>query len=286
MQTTEVKTMASNETENKAAATPQKRGKLTKKDIRNVGLRSIWNQSAMNYQRMQADGWTLAILPALKKIYGKDKKGLSAAMKGNLEFMNTNNYAAPLLMGLELSLEEKGESRSTIDGLRVALFGPLAGIGDAITWFTILPIVAGISASFAKQGSILGPLIFFIVYLLMFLARMPIARLGYYTGTRAVAKIREESGIVSHAASVLGCTVIGGLIATYVQMTVKAKIPVTATKTISIQKQFFDNIFPNILPLGYTFLLYYLVKKKNVSPVLLIVITFILAIVCSWLGIL
>lgn len=278
--------MASNETENKAAATPQKRGKLTKKDIRNVGLRSIWNQSAMNYQRMQADGWTLAILPALKKIYGKDKKGLSAAMKGNLEFMNTNNYAAPLLMGLELSLEEKGESRSTIDGLRVALFGPLAGIGDAITWFTILPIVAGISASFAKQGSILGPLIFFIVYLLMFLARMPIARLGYYTGTRAVAKIREESGIVSHAASVLGCTVIGGLIATYVQMTVKAKIPVTATKTISIQKQFFDNIFPNILPLGYTFLLYYLVKKKNVSPVLLIVITFILAIVCSWLGIL
>lgn len=278
--------MASNETENKAAATPQKRGKLTKKDIRNVGLRSIWNQSAMNYQRMQADGWTFAILPALKKIYGKDKKGLSAAMKGNLEFMNTNNYAAPLLMGLELSLEEKGESRSTIDGLRVALFGPLAGIGDAITWFTILPIVAGISASFAKQGSILGPLIFFIVYLLMFLARMPIARLGYYTGTRAVAKIREESGIVSHAASVLGCTVIGGLIATYVQMTVKAKIPVTATKTISIQKQFFDNIFPNILPLGYTFLLYYLVKKKNVSPVLLIVITFILAIVCSWLGIL
>ena len=278
--------MASNETENKAAATPQKRGKLTKKDIRNVGLRSIWNQSAMNYQRMQADGWTLAILPALKKIYGKDKKGLSAAMKGNLEFMNTNNYAAPLLMGLELSLEEKGESRSTIDGLRVALFGPLAGIGDAITWFTILPIVAGISASFAKQGSILGPLIFFIVYLLMFLARMPIARLGYYTGTRAVAKIREESGIVSHAASVLGCTVIGGLIATFVQMTVKAKIPVTATKTISIQKQFFDNIFPNILPLGYTFLLYYLVKKKNVSPVLLIVITFILAIVCSWLGIL
>ena len=222
----------------------------------------------------------------MKKIYGKDKKGLSAAMKGNLEFMNTNNYAAPLLMGLELSLEEKGESRSTIDGLRVALFGPLAGIGDAITWFTILPIVAGISASFAKQGSILGPLIFFIVYLLMFLARMPIARLGYYTGTRAVAKIREESGIVSHAASVLGCTVIGGLIATYVQMTVKAKIPVTATKTISIQKQFFDNIFPNILPLGYTFLLYYLVKKKNVSPVLLIVITFILAIVCSWLGIL
>ncbi len=84
----------------------------------------------------------------------------------------------------------------------------------------------------------------------------------------------------------MGCTVIGGLIATYVQITVKWKIPVTATKSISIQKAFFDNIFPNILPLGYTFLLYYLVKKKNISPVILIVITFVLAILLSWLGVL
>ncbi|QLL78734.1 PTS N-acetylgalactosamine transporter subunit IID [Ligilactobacillus saerimneri] len=261
-------------------------GKLTKKDIRMIGVRSIWNQSAMNYQRMQADGWTLAILPALKKIYGDDKKGLSDAIKGNLQFMNTNNYAAPLLMGLELSLEENGEDRETIDGLRVALFGPLAGIGDAITWFTILPIVAGITASFAKQGNILGPLLFFIVYLLLFLARIPIAQLGYSAGSKAVSQIRKDSAIVSHAASVLGCTVIGGLIATYVQITVKSKIAVTSSTTISIQKQFFDNIFPNILPLGYTFLLYYLVKKKNVSPVMLIIITFVLAIICSWLGIL
>ncbi|VDG24646.1 N-acetylgalactosamine-specific PTS system transporter subunit IID [Lactobacillus plantarum JDM1] [Lactiplantibacillus mudanjiangensis] len=56
-------------------------------------------------------------------------------------------------MGLESSLEEHGEKRSTIDGLRIALFGPLAGIGDAITWFTILQIVAGITASFSKPVS-------------------------------------------------------------------------------------------------------------------------------------
>ena len=127
---------------------------------------------------------------------------------------------------------------------------------------------------------------FFIVYLLLFLARIPIAQLGYSAGSKAVSQIRKDSAIVSHAASVLGCTVIGGLIATYVQITVKSKIAVTSSTTISIQKQFFDNIFPNILPLGYTFLLYYLVKKKNVSPVMLIIITFVLAIICSWLGIL
>jgi len=272
--------------ESKNTETTPKRGKLTKHDVKMLGVRSLFNQSAMNYERMQADGWTLAMIPALKKIYKDDEKGLANALKSNLQFINTNNYAAPLLMGLEASLEENGEKRSTIDGLRIALFGPLAGIGDAITWFTILPIVAGITASFAKQGSILGPLIFFLVYVAMFFARIPIARLGYTAGTKAISKIRENSAIVSHAASVLGCTVIGGLIATYVQITVKTKIPVSAGHTIALQSQFFDRIFPNILPLGYTFLLYWLLKKKNVSPVILILGTFILAILFSWMGVL
>lgn len=278
--------MASDENTPKTEEVTPKRGKLTRRDITILALRSIFNQSAMNYERMQADGWTMAMTPVLKKVYGKDKKGLATAMKANLAFMNTNNYAAPLLMGLEASLEENGQKRSTIDNLRIALFGPLAGIGDAITWFTILPIVAGISASFAKEGSILGPLIFLLVYIAMFFARIPIAQLGYTAGTKAISKIRESSAMVSRAASILGCTVIGGLIASYVAITVKTKIPVTATTTISIQTQFFDHIFPKILPLGYTFLMYYLLKKKNVSPVVLILVTFVLAIAFSWMGVL
>lgn len=262
------------------------RNELTKRDITKLGLLSLFNQSGMNYQRMQADGWTFAMIPSLKKVYGADKKGLIEAVKANLQFINTNNYAAPLLMGLEASLEENGEERSTIDGLRVALFGPIAGIGDAITWYTILPIVAGVTASFAKQGSIIGPLVFFLVYVAMFLARIPIAHLGYSAGTKAISKIHENSAIVAHAASVLGCTVIGGLIATYVQIDVATKIKVTSSHTISIQKEFFDNIFPNILPLAYTFLLYWLLKKKNINPVTLIILTFLLSILFSWMGVL
>lgn len=263
------------------------RGHLNKKDLFKVGIRATLNQAMMNYQRMQADGWTVAILPALKKLYGKDKKGLSQAMKGNLEFMNTNNYMAPLLMGLELSLEENGEKRSVIDNLRVALFGPLAGIGDAITWFTILPIIAGIAASFAKQGSILGPIVFFIVYLALFLVKMPLAWLGYSAGNKAISTVRESSEMVSHAANVLGCTVIGGLIASFVKINVKASFTIPNTnKIVSIQKDFLDKIFPNILGLAYTFLLYYLIKKKHVNAVWLIVITFVLAILLSWLGVL
>lgn len=259
---------------------------ITKKDINNMALRSLFLQTSMNYERMQSAGWLFAMLPILKKIYKDDKEGLSNAMQDNLEFINTNNAVAPLLMGLLTSLEENHEKRSTIKGLRIALFGPLAGIGDAIFWFTILPIVAGITASFAKQGNILGPIIFFLVYVGIFFSRIGFARLGYYTGSKAISKIRDNSSMISKSASILGVTVIGGLIATYVNINVLSEIRVAAGHTIAIQTQFLDKIFPNILALGYTFLLYWLLKKKNVSPVVLILVTFVLAIGLSWLGVL
>lgn len=85
-------------------------------------------------------------------------------MTDNLEFINTHPNLVGFLMGLMMSLEEGGGTRDAIKGLKLALFGPIAGIGDAIFWFTILPIVAGISCSFASQGSVLGPIIFFATY--------------------------------------------------------------------------------------------------------------------------
>lgn len=116
---------------------------------------------------MQAGGFTRAMLPVLK-IYKDDKAGLSAAMKDHLEFINTHPNLVGFLMGLLISMEEKGENRDTIKGLKVALFGPIAGIGDAIFWFTLLPIMAGICSSFASRGNILGPILFFAVYLMIF----------------------------------------------------------------------------------------------------------------------
>ena len=105
---------------------------ISKKDITRLGFRSSLLQASFNYERMQAGGFTWAMLPILKKIYKDDKPGLSAAMKDNLEFINTHPNLVGFLMGLLISMEEKGENRDTIKGLKVALFGPIAGIGDAI----------------------------------------------------------------------------------------------------------------------------------------------------------
>ena len=259
---------------------------LTKKDITKLGLMSSFLQASFNYERMQAGGFTVAQLPFLKKIYKNDKKAISDAMSDNLEFINTHPNLVGFLMGLLISLEENNEDRSIIKGLKVALFGPLAGIGDAIFWFTLLPIVAGISASFAMGGSVLGPIIFFTVYLIVFILRIAWTHLGYNLGVKAIDKIKHNSKVIGKAATVLGVTVIGGLIASYVKINVLTNIVVNESKTVSLQTDFFDKIFPNILPLGYTLLMYFLIKNKKISPVVLIFSTFIMSILLSFVGIL
>ena len=259
---------------------------LNKKDITKLAFRSLFLQASFNYERMQAGGFLVSQLPTLKKIYKDDKEGLSNAMQDNLEFINTHPNLVGFLMGLLISMEESHEDRSVIKGLKVALFAPLAGIGDAIFWFTLLPIVAGICASMATEGSVLGPMIFFGVYLVIFFMRIFWTHLGYDLGTRAVSTIKDTSAIIGKAATVLGCTVIGGLIASYVHIAVLSEIVVNEAKTVNIQADFFDKIFPNILSIGYVFLMYYFLKKKKVSPVVLILVTFVLAILLSFFGIL
>lgn len=77
----------------------------------------------------------------------------------------------------------------------------------------------------------------------------------------------------------MGLTVIGALISSYVSLSLSVKIG-----TVSLQKDFLDKIFPNILPLGFTFFLYWLLKKK-VSPIVLIAVVFVLCILCSFFNI-
>lgn len=259
---------------------------VTKQDITKLGFLSTFLQASFNYERMQAGGFLVSQLPLLKKIYKDDKKGLSAAMEDNLEFINTHPNLVGFLMGLLISLEEAKEDRATIKGLKVALFAPLAGIGDAIFWFTILPIMAGICSSMALNNSVLGPILFFAFYLMVFLLRVVWTHLGYNLGTRAIITIKETSTLIGKAATVLGCTVIGGLIASYVSITLLPEVVVNEFTTVSLQADFLDQIFPNILPFGYVFFLYYLLVKKKISPVILIISTFVLSVLLSFLGIL
>lgn len=262
-----------------------KKGVITRHDITALGYRSLLNQAAYNFERMQNIGFTATMAPCLKKIYKDDKEQLSEVMQDNLEFINTHNVLVPYLEGLMVSLYEGGEKPETVKKIKIALFGPLAGIGDAIFWFTVMPIMSGICASLANQENVLGPILYFLVFLGVFILRFPLAHMGYKTGTKALDKIQKNTEKVGNAASILGITILGGLIASYVSLTLKLQVDIGSGKFVNIQADFFDKIIPNLLPLAFTFLIYYLLKKK-VNPTILIFGTLIIAIACSFFGIL
>ncbi len=123
---------------------------LDKKTLNKMAVRSMFLQGSFNYERMQAGGWLYSILPGLTKIH-KNKKDLSTSMKHNLEFFNTHPFLITFVMGIVLSLEQKKADTQTIRSLRVVAMGPLGGIGDAIFWFTLVPIASYVNVNIVTE---------------------------------------------------------------------------------------------------------------------------------------
>ncbi|MGN1054672.1 MAG: PTS system mannose/fructose/sorbose family transporter subunit IID, partial [Erysipelotrichaceae bacterium] len=128
---------------------------LDKATLNKMVWRSLMLQASFNYERMQAAGWEYTILPGLEKIH-TNKEDLAASMGHNLEFFNTHPFLVTLVAGIVLSLEQTKADINTIRAVRVSCAGPLGGIGDALFWFTLVPITAGITANLAIAGSLVG----------------------------------------------------------------------------------------------------------------------------------
>lgn len=258
------------------------RNKLTKKDITQMSLLSLLEQACFSFERMQAPGFCLGMIPGFKKIYGDQKEEIAAAMQNNMDFINTEPHMATFLQGLILSLEESGQDRELIKNIKTGLFGPLAGLGDAIFWFTLLPISAAICCSLATNGSVMGPILYMIIWGIAAMSRLWFGNLGYKMGVGAVDVISKNAAAITKAAGILGIMVVGGLIPSYISFSFSENL--VAPGGVSIQS-IFDSIMPNILPLGFVFFLYWLFKKKNMGTLKLIVLIIIFSIVMSAFGI-
>ncbi|MGG7076411.1 PTS system mannose/fructose/sorbose family transporter subunit IID [Clostridium sardiniense] len=257
---------------------------ITKKDLNKMVWKSLFLQASFNYERMQACGWLYGLLPGLKKIH-TNKKDLSDSMKDHLEFFNTHPFLVTFIMGLIIAMEESKEDRNTIRAIKVATMGPLGGIGDALCWLTALPICVGIGASIASEGNIAGPIVFLLSFnAIHFFLRFFLMNYGYNTGVKAIVNLREQTKKISHAASIVGLTVVGGLIASMVSL--KTTWVITAGQAeVKLQEGVLDAVMPNLLPLLYTFVMYKLLKKGH-SPIALIFVTVIIGIAGRWIGIL
>jgi PTS system mannose-specific IID component len=128
--------------------------KLTPGDIRGVFLRSNLFQGSWNFERMQALGFCFCMVPVIRRLYPENNDDRKQAIKRHLEFFNTHPYVAAPVLGVTLAMEEQRANGAPIDdaainGLKVGLMGPLAGVGDPIFWGTVRPVFAALGAGIA-----------------------------------------------------------------------------------------------------------------------------------------
>ena len=258
---------------------------LSKKDLNQMALDSLLLQHNFNYERYQGTGFGAAMAPTLAKIYGDDKEALAKALVDHSQFFNSSPAIVPFLMGIIASMEEDRLPREAIAAVKNSLFPPMAGIGDAIVWFTALPLAAGVGASLCQDGSVFGVIVYSLILLAANALKWPCAHLGYTMGASALEVIGEKIRKITTAASIVGVMVLGAMVASYVSFSFDVQIPLAEGFMFDLQADFFDNVFPNFMPALITAIIYYLLKKKNTKPIALIVGIMVLCVIAAYLHI-
>ncbi|EPL6453012.1 MULTISPECIES: PTS mannose transporter subunit IID [Providencia] len=268
--------------------------KLTQSDIRGVFLRSNLFQGSWNFERMQALGFCFSMVPVIRRLYPENNDDRKQAIKRHLEFFNTHPYVAAPVLGVTMAMEEQRANGADIDdaainGIKVGLMGPLAGVGDPIFWGTVRPVFAALGAGIAMTGSLLGPVLFFVLFnLVRLLTRYYGVSYGYKKG---IDIVQDMGGgflqKLTEGASILGLFVMGALVNKWTHVNIplevsRIKNQTTGVEDITTVQMILDQLMPGLVPLLLTFGCMWLLRRK-VNALWIIIGFFGLGILGAWL---
>lgn len=261
-----------------------------KKLVHELFWHSFVLENCYNYERQQALGFAIGMWPAIKRFYPtKEEQG--TALVRHMAIFNTTPHMVSAITGIAAVMEKEASTNDAFDvniinSVKVGLMGPLAGIGDSFFWGTLRIIASGIGISLAQQGSFLGAVMFLLIFNIPhILIRYYGTLFGYKSGT-SLMNNAKDSGVlqmVSKGATIVGLMVIGGMSAGMVVMSTPYSI--TIGKTAFKIQDYLDQIFPLLLPLLYTLVMFGLLKKGH-KPTTILLITIFVGIVGVALGIL
>ncbi|MEQ2548864.1 MULTISPECIES: PTS system mannose/fructose/sorbose family transporter subunit IID [unclassified Dorea] len=261
--------------------------KLSKKAL----LKSFHNWyyghlTCFSQEHMQTFGYLCSMLPLVEELYdNEDDK--ATAMNTYTAFFNTEPQLGSVVVGITAGLEESRANgaedvdEETINGLRAGLMGPIAGIGDSLVVGTVIPILLGIAMGMSTGGSPLGAIFYIIVWNLFAYFGMRFMYFkGYELGGKAVEFLIGKQGeALRDAIGTLGGIVIGAVSATWVSVTTSLQLLNDAGEPYLVLQDKLDAVFPGLLTAAFIILCWFLMSKKRLSPIkvmlLLVVIAFV-----------
>lgn len=273
------------------------KGIFTTKELRRINLRWIWqSQIGWNYERMQGLGYLSSMLPVINKLYGDKPELKSKALHVHSQFFNTMPMMGDVILGMNVAIEEETQNAQGIDmaaSIKTALMGPFAGIGDTIFGMIAGAVFGSIAATMALEGNAIGIGIWTVWQISCIFIRMKMFDMGYEQGIKLVTTLSDKMNALTEAASVIGLTVVGCMIATMVKFPLATlSMPLgtdpatgeTLLKEFPLQ-EYANSIMPALMPAILAALCYWLLGKKWMNSNRLIIAAVVLAIVLRFVGV-
>ncbi len=127
-------------------------------------MRSFAIQGSWNYRTMIGGGFAFAMLPVLRRVYKGNPPAFADALRRHAEHFNAHPYLADLALGAACRMEEDGRDPEDIRRFKLAVRGPLGGLGDALVWMGWRPATVLAALALALAGaSPAATVVFFLV---------------------------------------------------------------------------------------------------------------------------
>lgn len=265
--------------------------KLSRKALNRSFLNWFYGHlTCFSQEHMQTFGYMLSMLPIVEDLYDSNEDQTKNLLTYST-FFNTEPQVGSVVVGITAGMEEaraNGEDvdDETINGIRAGLMGPLAGMGDSLVVGTLLPILLGIAMGLSGGGSVLGPIFFILVWNIgMFLIMRFLYFKGYELGGKAVEYlVGEKANAIREAIIMLGTMVIGGVTAMWINIETSFQMLNSEGGVIVDLQSTLDSVYPKILSPVFVILCWYLLSKKRMSPVVVMLILVAVAFVGVLVG--
>ena len=248
------------------------------------------NLTCFTQEHMQTFGYLASMLPIIEELYDK-KEDQARSMQTYTAFFNTEPQLGALVVGITAGLEEaraNGDSvdDETINGMRAGLMGPIAGIGDSLIVGTLIPVLLGVALGLSNGGSPVGAIFYIIVWNLLAYFGMKFAYFkGYELGDKAVEFLVGPQGqAIRKAIGIIGGMVIGGVAATWVSVKTSFQMKNDAGEAFLVLQDQLDAVYPGLLTACFILFCWWLMAKKNLSPIKVMLLLVVIAFVGVLLG--
>lgn len=286
--------------------------KVSKKSLNSSFWRWFYgNLTCFSHEHMQTFGYMWSMLPIIQELY-ETKDEQAEKLQTYYPFFNTEPQIGSIVVGITAGLEEARANGAEeiddemINGIRAGLMGPLAGIGDSLIFGTYIPVLLGIALGLAEGGSIIGPLFYIVVWnVTSIFFQKWIYNKGYELGGSAVEVIvGEQATALRESVIVMGQVIVGAMAGTWVSITTSVQLTtsiqdkkelviegskviekITGTQEVPVLLQEkLDGAFPGVLTLLFVLGCWWLMAKKAISPIKIMLLMVVVAIVGVLVG--